>query len=1256
MIKGKILGLLVLSSILLVVPAQNQGVLQEYGYESDNYQPLKPQTSIKKIAGYDIHDPLEILNDSAFGPSGYNFPGTGTSGDPYRITGYNITNATKDLIYIENTTRYFRISKCYLNSSDSNFNGIYLLNVTHGIIESNSICNAGEDGIAILESSYNTILNNTIHNVSLGIELDSSNNNTLSGNSIFDIPWIGFALISSDNNTLANNTIYDCTIGISSDSSNNTNIFRNTFYDCLKNSIDLQSSTDNMITWNNFFMGQKALNFHGHKYILFDEAKTWTTARTACVDLGGHLVTITDQAENDFIAGMTIGEEIHIGLTDADAYSTEGTFVWVTGEPVTYTNWLTGEPNNAAGVEDYVEFNWGSPGKWNDMPNAQLQSYVCEWDTVDYVADTGPGNNTYQYNYWDGWNDPDSNSDGIVDVPYRVNNNGLYFDGVDDYADLTDFAVSENFTIEIWINPFTTTVKGGSCIIGKHTSTDGNLLLLFFNSSALYYIDDTAWYYLGEISSGWQQLSLIIERNVTHTSYQCFKNGNLLKSGTRVGSVADYTGKPWTLGQDWDTPPPTPNPTNFYYGIIDELRVLNGTLTTAEIREDCSSPTTHYPARADTVAWYHLNETSGTLIQDYSGNGYDGSTKYGASWSDEVIALDLSPRVAPIWIDSNDDFANFSSSGTGTSIDPYIIENQQFFSNQTTLLDIRNTDAFFVISNSIFNGLNGSNNLIYLDDVNYGRILNNTISNTTSYGISCAGGSSYNTISGNTIHDCGSGIAVLTSNNNTVSENRIYNLHTSWGYGIILDYGSSSNTVSRNNITGNWNYQNQIFGISVYASSSNQNTISGNTITDVGFYGMHIAYSTHHNKFSGNNISNVGMYGIRANLNAHSNTYSTNFIQKSYIGIWFDNSSDNLVIGNIISDSTADGILLSSTSRNNLLARNTISDASDDGICLSFSDNNTISHNVLSDCNSFGVNLVYSNKCLVTGNNFINNNVGGPPTTPQQAYDNNSEKNNNFSYNYWDDWTSPDVNADGFVDGPYYLDPFQVANDDRYPRTTPVPLLIIVSPLAGTYVSSLITVTLDGAAPLYWYYIEGIDVQNHTWTVSTDRSLVDGTHTLHAFSMDANGIITHDSETFTIDTIAPVITITSPTNTTYSQNSVTLTYSVSDGIFTLYLDNVVDTTASGSVVSALTDGIHNLTIVAVDAVGNVGKTTVIFTVDPSFTTSATTTATGTVTTSIPPSDTSKTTTTSKPGSFPGIMVILSFFTILVVFTRRSKRT
>ena len=1203
MMKGKIISLLVLSSLFIILPVYNQPVLKEFESEANNIQSLEPHTAIKGVTGYTIHEPIEILNNSAFGTSGYNFPGGGTVSNPYQITGYNITDSSKPLIYIENTTAYFVIQDCHLDGINKVHDGIYLRNVTLGTISHNILSNV-HWSCYLYRSLNNVIENNRMSNSSdATIVLDRSG-----GNGVFD-------------NEIQNSAGNGISIGPYSGS---TQIFRNTITDIASNGITVGADSQADIINNTLS------------------------------DIGGYGMLLNWHVQNNKINGNIIS---NTSLASIYLSDTAGTANYWRGAIISNNTILNSKQQGIL----FGTRNRGIPITRNTIVNCagygieintNSNDTEVRWNNFFHnnggstqAFDDGT-NNVFEYNHWNNHVAPDVDVNGIVDIPYRINNNGLYFDGVNDYADLTDFTVSENFTIELWINP--TDADDGQCIIGKHTSEGGNLFLIFIGggSNLIIYNATTHWVSLGEITPGWQHLAIIVESNATHMNYQCYKNGKFFSSNSQAGVPGDWTGRPWTLGQDWDSGPST---SDFFYGIMDEIRILNGTLTAAQILEDCISPTTHYPARASTVVWYHLNETSGTLIKDYSGNGNDGTTINGATWGDEVVNLDLFPRVAPIWIDSNDDFLNFSSSGTGTSFDPYIIENQHFMSNQTTLVEIRNSDAHFEIRNSVFDGLNGSNNLIYLDDVNNGRILNNTICNTANNAIWIQGRSNNTKVSGNNIYDCGRGIRLIGSgSNNIVSENRIYNLVAAHGSGITVDYEAYSNTITGNIIFGSWTYNNRMHGI-VVGQSANQNIFSVNTIYNCSYNGFYIATSAHHNTYSENNISHCGGYGIFTWQGTHNDTFSNNIIYNTSTGIALDNSSDNLLIGNVISDSSTDGIAMSTSSNNNTLTRNAISDASDNGISLSSSNNNTLLLNVISDCTTYGVNLVYSNKCLVTRNNFVNNN----PLGTAQAYDNGSE--NNVSFNYWSTHTSPDSDGDGIVDPPYYLDPYYIANQDFYPRTTPTPSLIIISPHAGNFLSSLITVTLDGVAPLFWYYIEGIDAQNQTWTVSTDRTIADGTHTLHVYSIEGDGTITHDSVTFTIDTTPPVITITSPTNTTYSQNSITLTYTVSDGTFTLYIDNVVDTTASGSVVSSLTDGVHNVTIVAVDALGNTGKTTVIFTVDTTLTT---TTTTVTITTSTSPSDTSKTATptTNKSGSFPGIIVILSFATILVVIMRRCKRT
>ena len=100
---------------------------------------------------------------------------------------------------------------------------------------------------------------------------------------------------------------------------------------------------------------------NGHDYYLL-EASMWTAAEAEAVSLGGHLVTIDDDAEHDWIYTTELGSAHRwIGFTDA---AQEGDWVWISGEPVTYTNWLPGEPSG--GQEDYAELDRNG---WNDVTN-----------------------------------------------------------------------------------------------------------------------------------------------------------------------------------------------------------------------------------------------------------------------------------------------------------------------------------------------------------------------------------------------------------------------------------------------------------------------------------------------------------------------------------------------------------------------------------------------------------------------------------------------------------------------------------------------------------------------------------------------------------------------------------------------------------------------------------------------------------------------------------------------------------------------
>ena len=133
-------------------------------------------------------------------------------------------------------------------------------------------------------------------------------------------------------------------------------------------------------------------------YYISSESTSWLDAQNTCVELGGNLITISSEDENGFITnllsqfGDTYSPGVWIGLNDLEE---EGDFVWVSGEPLTYTNWLINQPNNFNGDESFTNM-------WINNPNSALIS--------------------------GSWNDWDNNASfGSVDDTNNLNDNGLFF-------------------------------------------------------------------------------------------------------------------------------------------------------------------------------------------------------------------------------------------------------------------------------------------------------------------------------------------------------------------------------------------------------------------------------------------------------------------------------------------------------------------------------------------------------------------------------------------------------------------------------------------------------------------------------------------------------------------------------------------------------------------------------------------------------------------------------------------------------------
>jgi hypothetical protein len=134
-------------------------------------------------------------------------------------------------------------------------------------------------------------------------------------------------------------------------------------------------------------------NGNAFQYVLNN--RSWTSAQNQVRDdvlwgVAGHLASITSGGENGFVAFLVAAQcpnetnvkkckyQGWIGLSDEVS---EGTFVWTTGEALTFTSWATGEPSGKNN-EDHVEINL--EGKWTDENGASStnEGYVVEWDVV----------------------------------------------------------------------------------------------------------------------------------------------------------------------------------------------------------------------------------------------------------------------------------------------------------------------------------------------------------------------------------------------------------------------------------------------------------------------------------------------------------------------------------------------------------------------------------------------------------------------------------------------------------------------------------------------------------------------------------------------------------------------------------------------------------------------------------------------------------------------------------------------------------
>jgi hypothetical protein len=130
-----------------------------------------------------------------------------------------------------------------------------------------------------------------------------------------------------------------------------------------------------------------------HTYQVYEGDLSWQEAEDFCRSIGGHLVSIRDDREMDFILRLAEGSQrdnFWIGLYRSDLDQ----WTWTDGSGYDFSSWDDKQPDNYQNMEHFVRFpnkdlyymNWtAAKGKWNDTcgdgdDEAPLSSFgfICE--------------------------------------------------------------------------------------------------------------------------------------------------------------------------------------------------------------------------------------------------------------------------------------------------------------------------------------------------------------------------------------------------------------------------------------------------------------------------------------------------------------------------------------------------------------------------------------------------------------------------------------------------------------------------------------------------------------------------------------------------------------------------------------------------------------------------------------------------------------------------------------------------------------
>ncbi len=139
---------------------------------------------------------------------------------------------------------------------------------------------------------------------------------------------------------------------------------------------------------------------------------SWSQAKAEAESLGGHLATVVNIGENNFLYDLSVANRFWVrtkfqatgpifyggswlgGHQSAVATNPSDGWSWVDGSPWSFTNWRAGEPNDAGGqIQDSLNFfHVGEfTATWDDkVDGSGTGSFIVEWDMVPVISSVSP--------------------------------------------------------------------------------------------------------------------------------------------------------------------------------------------------------------------------------------------------------------------------------------------------------------------------------------------------------------------------------------------------------------------------------------------------------------------------------------------------------------------------------------------------------------------------------------------------------------------------------------------------------------------------------------------------------------------------------------------------------------------------------------------------------------------------------------------------------------------------------------------------